>query len=157
MSSSLRCASTRWPKGFSTASTTRVPCSSNKILIADSLTRSVRPARDSGASTIRSERQNRKRSHLRLMLPPCRLRCPRFDFAYSSGIEHTSPQAKNVRQQTDDLNSNCEPGEMLDVRPLVICSTSKFRRIQIAAWEECFEICRVRLERNRVWLSVAQK
>src|SRR5262245_29301967 len=36
---------------------------------SDSLTRIVRLARDSGASTVRTERQNRKRSHLRLMLP----------------------------------------------------------------------------------------
>src|SRR5439155_1192438 len=33
------------------------------------------------------------------MLPPCRLRCARFDSAYSSGIEHTSTHTKSVRAQ----------------------------------------------------------
>src|SRR2546429_9875729 len=97
------CASTRGPKEFSTASTTRVPCSSNKTLIADSLTRSVRPARDKGARTIKSERQNKKRSHLRLMLPPLGvsykfqvLALVFIGFDSLSVVEHTSPQAKKI-------------------------------------------------------------
>ena len=64
----FRCASVARPSEFSMGRTTRVPCSSNRIWIADSSMRRVSAARDKGVSRMVNARQNRKRSHLRLMI-----------------------------------------------------------------------------------------